>query len=303
MMLYNHMAIFACIVREQGISATAEQLGMPKSTVSLRLRELEQALGVRLIQRTTRQMKLTEHGRQFYEQCQQMLEVGDAATGMMQGLQEEPRGKLRITCPFGMADTLMPKIIGLYTERYPHVQLEVIASNERVDVIREGIDVALRLGVLEDSSLVARKVMDSRRWALASPTYLERFGIPERPADLLKHRCIVSRFTPRWGFVVGRRVEELEPDPYIKVTDVVLAKQLAVDGVGICMLPDIMVGDEIDKGRLVPLLPNHLMETRPWSLVFPSRHLQSTSVKCFLDTAMEAFTQFSREFRRGEKSL
>jgi DNA-binding transcriptional LysR family regulator len=294
MILYNHMAIFASIAREQGISATAEQLGMPKSTVSLRLRELEEELGVRLIQRTTRQMKLTEHGRLFYEQCMKMLEMGDAAIDLVRGLQDEPRGKLKISCPFGMSETVVPKIIDTYTARYPQVRVELLASNERVDIIREGIDVAMRLGVLEDSSLIARKVNDSRRWALASPAYLERHGTPQKPKDLLKHRCIVSAFTPRWGFYAGKRVAELAPEPYIKVTDVVMARKLAVDGVGICMLPDLMIGEELEEGSLVRLLPDYPMETRPWNLVFPSRNLPSASVKCFVDVALEIYGEVSR---------
>ena len=288
-MLYNHMAIFTAIVREQGVSATAEYLGMPRSTVSLRLKELEEQLGVRLLQRTTRQMTLTEHGRLFYEQCQKMLELGDAAIDLVKGLQDEPRGRLRISCPFGMSETVVPRIIERYTQRYPQVRVELLASNARVDIIREGIDIAMRLGVLEDSSLIARKVADSHRWALASPVYLEQHGTPQKPQDLLKHRCIVSAFTPRWGFLVGKRVAELEPEPYIKVTDVVMARKLAVDGVGICMLPDVMIGDELQLGSLVRLLPDHPMETRPWNLVFPTRNLQSASVKRFVDTAQEIY--------------
>lgn len=289
MIFYNHMALFVAIVREGSISGTAQLLDMPKSTLSLRLKELEQELGVRLMQRNTRHMRLTEHGRLFFRQCQSMLEQGELALDMMKGLQEEPRGTLRITCPYGMSDSLMPQIIERFTDDFPQVKIELLASNERVDIVADGIDIALRLGPMEDSSLIARKVTDSRSWPLASQDYLEKFGEPSKPGDLLKHRCIVSFFTPRWSFRVGKRVEEITPEPYIRLSDVMMAKRLAMDGIGICMLPDVMIKDEVADGDLVPLLLDHPMESRPWNLVFPSRHLQSASVKRFIDMAMDIY--------------
>ena len=290
MLLYNHMAIFACIARERSFTAAAEKAGMPKSTVSLRLKELEEALGVRLIQRTTRQLTLTDYGRLYYEQCVDMLDAADQATGMMQGLQEEPRGILKVSCPFGMSESRLPAIISVYTQRYPLTRIQVLASNERANIVKSGIDIALRLGELEDSSLIARKIKDCSRWILASKAYIDQHGAPEKPGELHKHRCIVSGFTPRWGFQDGKTLREIAPEAYIRVTDVNMAKTLAVDGVGICMLPDLLISDEIDRGLLIPLLPDFPMPKRPLNLVYPSRKLQSASIKRFIETTMEVYS-------------
>ncbi len=289
MFLYNHMAIFACIAHEGSITAASNKLELPKSTVSLKLKELEEQLGVRLMQRTTRTLTLTEYGRRFYEQCREMQEVGDAATRMMQGLQEEPAGTLKVTCPFGMSDGRFPQVIQLFSERYPRVRLQVLSSNERVDIVKEGIDIALRLGVLEDSSLIARRITACQRWPLASPAYLAQHGAPEKPQALLKHRCIVSAFTPRWTFLEGKRVHAVDPVPHLRVTDVVMARELAISGAGICMLPDMLLKSEIADGLLVPLLPDYPMETRDLNLLYQSRKLQSPAVKRFVETALEVF--------------
>lgn len=289
MFLYNHMAVFACIAREGSITSASKKLEPPKSTVSLKLKELEEQLGVRLMQRTTRSIKLTEYGTRFYEQCQEMLNLGDAATRMMQGLQEEPSGTLRLTMPFGMSFGRILELIHRYSERYPRVKLQILSSNERLDIVREGIDIAVRLGVLEDSSLIARRITRCRRWPLASPAYLAEHGTPETPRGLAEHRCIVSAFTREWTFRSGKQVQAVTPSPYMRVTDVVMAKELAMAGAGICMLPDLLLTSEIDDGLLVPLLPDHPMETRDLSLLYQSRKLQSPAIKRFVETALEVF--------------
>lgn len=289
MILYNHMAVFACIAQQGSITGASDKLELPKSTVSLKLKELEEQLGIRLIQRTTRTLTLTEHGQLFYEHCQEMLSAGDAAARTMQGLQDEPRGNLKLTCPFGLSDTRLHRTIARYCERYPRVKLEVRASNTRVDIIKEGIDIALRLGTLEDSSLVARKVTECRRWALASPRYLEHHNRPNKPHDLTQHRCIVSSFTPHWRFTDGKKLHTITPTPHVRVTDVVMARELAIAGVGICMLPDILLASELDTGALVPVLPDYPMEVGDLNLLYPSRKLQSSAIKRFIDTALEVF--------------
>ncbi|MEM1112762.1 MAG: LysR family transcriptional regulator [Pseudomonadota bacterium] len=284
------MAVFACIAEEGSITGASRRLELPKSSVSLKLKELEEQLGVRLFQRTTRRLTLTEHGSLFLEQCREMIEAGDAATRTMQGLQNEPRGTLKITCPYGMSDGRIPQVIKLFSERYPRIKLQVLARNERVDLVKEGIDIALRLGVLEDSSLIARKVTTCTRWPLASPDYLARHAPPVAPDDLARHRCIVSAYTPRWSFTRGKQLQTVSPSPFIRVTDVGMAKQLAIAGLGICMLPDMILNREIEDGLLVPLLRDYPMERRDLNLLYPSRKLQSSSVKRFIETTLEVFS-------------
>ena len=287
MLLYNHMAIFAHIALQGNFSKAAERLGLPKSTVSLKLRELEQHLGVRLLHRTTRHLILTEQGRQFLERCENMIEIGEDATQLLHGLQKEPQGNLKVSCPFSMSDSFLCEVVIAYTKQYPKVTLNLISANSRVDVVKDGFDLALRFGDMEDSMLVARKVTGSVRRVLASPAYLEMHGDPSVPEDLNHHHCLVSEFTPTWTFQSGNEHRDISPDPFIRITDVSFAKKLAVEGVGICMLPDLLTEKEIKSGTLVPLLTNYSMKPVNLNMVLPGRGFQSASVKSFIETVLD----------------
>ncbi|MGH1370620.1 MAG: LysR substrate-binding domain-containing protein [Cellvibrionaceae bacterium] len=283
MLLYNHMAIFAQIALHGSFSKAAERLKLPKSTVSLKLRELEEHLGVKLLHRTTRQLTLTEQGRQLLPRCQQMLETAEDAAQLIHGLQQEPQGSLRISCPFAMSESFLSELIIDYSRRYPKVKLQLISANNRVDLIKEGFDLAFRFGALEDSTLIARKIISSPRRLLASASYLEEHGEPLAPSDLRSHRCLVSEYTAQWTFMKGSREHRISPQPFVQVTDVSFAKKLALEGVGICMLPDLFSQDAVADGSLKPLLPDYNMQPVDLNLILPSRGLQSASVKCFVE--------------------
>jgi len=290
-MIFNHMAIFAAIVNEGSFTQAAKVTGVPKSTVSLKLKELESELGVRLIHRTTRQLTLTDHGQQFYQQCQQLVNLGENATRSMQGLQKEPAGKLKLSSPFGMSDSFLPETLRRYQQRYPKVDIQLISTNQRVDILQQGIDIAFRFGLLEDSSMIARTIKRCQRWVLASPAYIEREPALLSPTQLRDHRCIVSQYSPQWEFADGKRKIAIQPHPHIQVTDIVMAKSLALKGIGICMLPDISAKREVEAGTLIPLLPNYPLEQRDLNLVYPSRNLQSAAVKCFIETIFEVYEE------------
>jgi len=172
----------------------------------------------------------------------------------MKGLQSEPAGTLKINCPYGMADSFLPQVLRQFSDRYPKVSVQLISSNQRIDIIAEGFDLSFRFGLLDDSSLIVRAIQPCQRWILASPDYITAHPTREKPQHLREHRCIVSGFTPRWDFRSGKRKISIHPQPYIHVTDVVMAKNLAMEGVGICMLPDISASKEVEAGLLVPLL-------------------------------------------------
>lgn len=287
MLLYNHMAIFAHIALQGSFSKAAEQLKLPKSTVSLKLRELEEQLGVKLLHRTTRQLSLTAQGQQLLSRCQQMVDIGEDATQLVHGLQQEPQGSLRISCPFAMSESFLSQLVTRYTRRFPKVRLQLISSNNRVDLVKEGFDLAFRFGTLEDSTLIAKKIATSPRRLLASASYLKEHGEPSSPDDLLEHRCLVSEFTSLWTFQQGPLEHQISPKPFVQVTDVSFAKKLALEGVGICMLPDLFSQEEVDRGRLKPLMSDYVMPAVDLHLVLPSRGLQSASVKSFVEVLME----------------
>jgi len=154
-------------------------------------------------------------------------------------------------------------------------------------VVKEGFDLAFRFGDMEDSMLVARKVISSSRRILASPDYIREHGEPRAPDNLNLHRCLVSEFTPKWIFQSGNGQDQIIPDPFVRITDVSFAKKLAVEGLGICMLPDLLTIQEVNNGSLVPLLKTYSMTPVNLNLVLPSRGYQSASVKRFIETVFE----------------
>ena len=186
-----------------------------------------------------------------------------------------------------MADSFLPEVLREFGARYPKVTVQLISSNQRIDIIAEGFDLAFRFGLLDDSSLIARSIQHCQRWILASPDYINAHPELEKPQQLREHRCIVSEFTPRWDFRSGKRRISIHPQPYVHVTDVVMAKNLALEGLGICMLPDISASKEVKAGKLIPLLPNYPLEPRDLNLIYPNRNLQSAAVKCFIETLLE----------------
>ncbi|GAA5316445.1 MAG: LysR family transcriptional regulator [Candidatus Pelagadaptatus aseana] len=290
MILYNHMAIFARVVMTGSFTRAAEQLSIPKSTVSQKVAQLESQLGVRLLQRTTRQLSLTEQGESFYQHCQNMLQSAEHAIEDAQGKQAEPSGKLKISAPVGFNMESLAVIISRYNQLYPRVSVEIVCSNGWCDLIKDGFDVALRAGPLQDSTLICRELRPIQRYLVASPDYLKRFGEPKSLQQLMEHQCIVSRYTPRWSFVAPQGSKVITPPKTIEANDLILIKQLALQGSGIAVVHDIMLSDEITTGQLQKILTGHPLEPRNLNLVYPSRELQSTNLKRFIDVAMAVYS-------------
>ncbi len=285
------MAIFAAVVSNGSFTAAAEQLGMPKSTVSLKLSQLEKELGVRLLQRSTRQLSLTEEGQRFYEQCRDLLINADTAIDTLKGLQAEPSGTLRISLPFGMSNSLLPLIMTRYQALYPKVKIEVSSSNDWIDIIKEGFDLALRAGPLRDSALVARELCPLHRYLVASPSYLERRGTPTRPQELSQHTSIVSSYTPQWEFIGAKGNYKIKPLQAIVCNDQDVIRELLIEGAGIGIVTDINLKSAINSGELTPLLSNYEMVGRSLHLVYPSRELLSPHVKQFIELAVETYSE------------
>lgn len=278
MLLYNHMAVFSAVIQAGNFTRAAEQLKLPKSTVSLKVAQLEEELGIKLLQRTTRQLTLTEQGKQFYQHCRRM-----------QQLQDEPHGMLRVSGPFGMTCSPLPEILSTYSQRYPGVKLELLCSNDWIDLIAGGFDVALRAGPLQDSSLIVRELGPVRRLLLASPEYV-RDNKPLRvPDDVRQHPCIVSAYTTKWTFVGTEGAQTITPEPHVLSNDLDMIRELLVKGVGIGTLPASSLGTEVEDGLLVPLLENFPLEQRTFNLVYPSRKLQSVNLKRFIEIAVALY--------------
>jgi DNA-binding transcriptional LysR family regulator len=284
---------FVAVVEAGSITHAADRLGTAKSAVSRRLSALEERLGVELIRRTTRRLNLTDTGQSFYEQCSRILadlEEAESAAAQSHG---ELRGRLRVALPLSFGLKHMAAPISEFAERHPKVTFDLDLNDRRIDLIEEGADIALRIGRLEDSSLIARRLFDARTVLVASEDYLERHGRPRAPADLSAHRCLVYSNLPepeRWRCrdADGSAIDVIVT-PAMTASSGDFLCDMAADGHGIAMQPTFIAGPLVASGALVPLLTDFQWPITPAYAVYPpTRHL-SYRVRAFIDFLAETF--------------
>lgn len=286
----NDMVIFAKVVDSGSISGAAREIGQPKSTTSRRLKMLEEKLGVRLLQRTTRSLKLTELGALFYEHCKRVLKEAEEAERSVSSGQETPRGLLRITAPVETGFTNLGILIAGFTKKYPEVRIELNLSNRFVDIIEEGYDLAIRAGTLNDSTLVAKLLGNSRMVVCASPAYLEEHGTPKTPGDLKNHRLALYSDTlqkPTFSFSGPRGIASVQLNPRHCANSLIVLRDMVKSGYGITLLPDTHIRTDVTEGRLVRLLEDWKLPQDGIYAVYPSpRHL-TPKVRSFIDFLSE----------------
>src|SRR5262249_45061225 len=253
----NQTVVFSRVVQLGSFTAAARQLGMPKSTVSRKVSELEARMGARLLQRTTRKLGLTDAGRVYYERAWRIVSELEDAERAVNQIQAAPRGLLRVTAPLSF--NVLGAIVAKYLEKDDEVQVEMLCTDRQVDLIEERFDVAIRAGPLADSTLVGRKLGTVPRLLVAAPSYCKRHGIPRAPADLKKHSCIAFRVgaTPNvWVLESEGKKVEVRVKPRLSVNDVEMIRAAAIAGLGIAWMPLVSSAEGIRKGRLRHLLPN-----------------------------------------------
>lgn len=267
----NRVRIFVEVVEHGSFTAAAAALGLPKSSVSRAVAKLEQELGATLLHRTTRSLRLTDAGRAYADRARGALQELGAAADRVRGALDEARGLVRLTAPpnFGR---MLGELLARFLRAHPHVQLEVTLSNRTVDLIEEGIDLALRAGRLADSSLVARKIAASA-WALyAAPAYLEQHGRPRRIADLARHPCLLFRApgaTARWTLHGPRGAQTVAVTGPLSCDELAMLVEACRQGVGIALLPGQAATAAVEAGELVPLLPDFRVTGGALWLVYP----------------------------------
>ncbi|AKU92711.1 LysR family transcriptional regulator [Vulgatibacter incomptus] len=278
----NDVLTFAQVVQSGSFTAAARKLGIQKSGASRRVAALEESLGTRLLQRTTRALRLTDEGRVFYDHCLRALaelEDGKLALG---GMVANPRGVLRVTAPLSFG--FVGPIVAEFLQRWPEMEVELVCTDRVVDLVEEGFDVAIRAGTLPDSSLIARRIGSLPRFLVASPSYLRRRRPPRQPADLATHDC-VSFGTRRSPWLLQSEGESIEVSvsSRLLVNDFDLLRQAVVAGLGIGLLPEPDCVLPLTEGRLKQLLPAWTSVDTPIHAVYPSlRHL-SSKTKVFVD--------------------
>ncbi|MFI5446092.1 LysR substrate-binding domain-containing protein [Polaromonas sp. UC242_47] len=285
----NDMVYFAEVAERGGFAAAGRALGLPKSRLSRRVAELEAQLGVRLLQRTTRKLSLTEAGALYLRHCVAMREEALAAGEAVAQMQMEPRGTLRVTCPVTLAQGTLGYLIPRYLAKHPQVKLDMRVTNRVVDLVEEGIDVALRVRpTLDDSgSLVIKNLGATGGQLLASPAQLQRQGTPKGPQDLARLDTIAmsaSDGRSSWT-LIGPEGQEfvLQHQPRFVADDLLTLKLAVMAGSGISFLPDTISQAELQAQLLVPVLPGWAPPPGVVHAVFPSRRGQVPSVRSFLD--------------------
>lgn len=292
------MVLFAAVAREGSFTRAARQLGITKQTASERIGRLEERLGVRLLERTTRRLRVTSAGGDYYERCSAIAAQIEEANREVQQLQLEPSGLLRVSAPVLYGRRFLAPVVADYLRRYPRTRVELTLADRRVDLLEEGFDLAIRIGVLDDSSLAVRKLGEGHLYYLASPAFLAAHGAPT-PARLGELRCVGTRPVETWK--LGGT--ELKIEPVLIVNDLEIACEAAIAGLGIARLPSLVCRDAVARGRLRVLFGSAPPSASPVYAVFPSRRHLPVKVRVFLDalsTLVEPMAPLDASDDRGK---
>ncbi|MBO9398349.1 LysR family transcriptional regulator [Shimia sp. R9_2] len=282
------LRLFVQVVDKGSFSAVARATHTTPSAVSRQISRLEEDLGTRLLQRTTRQQVLTEAGEIYLRHARQIAEDTEAARRAVSQLGQDPSGVLRITAEADLANALLSPMLPEFLAKYPNLRVQLHTSAKMEDLIDRGIDVAIRMGHLESSSLIAKRLVMSRSLLVASPAFLANCGTPSHPKDLSTLTCLSFKTeTERtiWRFKTGDEVLDIPVSGRFQVGSLVLLREAAKSGLGIAMLPIWTVRDDLDTGTLLPVLPGFPLEppATPINAVYPSGRFLASKVRVFID--------------------
>lgn len=276
---------FAKVVELGSFREAARRLGLPKSTVSRRVADLEERLGTRLLERTTRSMRLTDLGATYLQRITPAIDAMVDAERSLEELQAEPRGTLRLSVPLSFGHLFLGDILAGFLTAHPKVHVVAELSDRVVDLVDERFDVAIRAGALPDSSLVARKIGHGPLATFASPSYLTARGTPKRPEALVDHECLVFGTSPKttWMFGLGRKRIAVKVSGRLAVNSFQTLGTLAAAGHGIARMAEYLGAEEVRRGRLVTILDRFAPPPVPLHLVYPSSRSLSASLRAFVE--------------------
>ncbi|MEQ8604401.1 MAG: LysR family transcriptional regulator [Marivibrio sp.] len=290
----TEMAVFAKVVEEGSFSAAARVLKLTPSAVSKQIARLEDRLGVRLLNRTTRRLSATEEGSAFYQRAARILaDIDEAETAVTQ-LHAAPRGTLRINCGIAFGKHQIGPLIPEFLARYPELTVEMTLTDALSDLVEEGHDVAVRFGPLQDSSMVARQLAVSRRAICASPAYFERCGVPKHPSELAEHNCLTFSNMPHlndWIFRLPEGGEyRIKADGNFSASNGETIHEMVLASLGVARLAEFLVGPEVREGKLMRVLQPFYRDIEvPINAVYPTRRHLSPKVRAFVDFLVEKF--------------
>lgn len=296
----SEIAVFVEVARKGSFSAAARRMHLTPSAVSKLISRMEERLGSRLFNRTTRKLSLTEGGHLFFQRCTEILGEIEAAEDLLAGYQQSPKGELTVSCSPGFARFRLLPLVPKFLEQHPDLDLNLQTSGEKLDLLAHNIDVAVRLGKLQDSSLIARPLGESHRIICASPGYLAAHGRPKKPDDLVQHNCLTiatDREFNRWTVIRGARQQVVTVSGNLVSNSLDSLYEMALKGLGIINLAEFIVADELRAGRLVPALEGYRSDSQPIHAVYPHRRHLPAKVRVFVDFMIQEMTAESAGHR------
>lgn len=289
----SELEIFVSVVDHEGFSAAARALDVSKSHVSKQISRLEDRLGARLLNRTTRQVTLTDGGRAFYERCSQILEELEEAETAVSQMQSSPRGTLRVTVPMSFGLGYIAPAIGDFMSQYPELDVDMHMTDRKVDLVEEGYDLAIRVGKLSDSSLIVRKIAPATGYVCASPAYLEAHGVPQNPEDLVDHDCLLYTYLrtgSTWRLErADGQVASVEVSGRFRANNGTALVAAACRGLGLVLSPEFICADAIRDGSLQRVLEEWTLSTGAIWALYPHRRHLSAKVRLFVDFLIDQF--------------
>ena len=280
------MTAFSEVAKQGGFAPAARALSLSTSAVSRRIIELEQWLGVELFQRTTRKLSITEEGARYLDRCRRVIDEVDTIKRMASDALAAPAGTLRLTAPVFLAKDYLQHLLPGYLNSYPQVKVSLTAVDRFVDLVGEGFDLALRIGELSDSTLVIRRLIEVDLAIVASPEYLAAHGAPETTADLKKHNCIidaVATYNNRWPMKSGKKRQPITVNGNITVNSGEIARNMAIAGMGLTLLPRLFVLEHLHNEQLISVLEGHIDHKAGLYAMYPQTRHPTPKVRCFID--------------------
>ena len=288
---------YALVVEHGGFSAAERATEIPKSKLSRRVYNLEENLGVRLIQRSSRHFAVTEIGMNIYRHAKVMMNAAQSAHDLVDHLSEQPRGLIKVSLPVSIAQSEMAKVLPEFLKLYPEIKVQLVVSNRRVDIVNEGIDVALRVrsSLDDDPSLIMRKFETIEQHLFASQAYLNEYGMLKSPDELSQHRILsmVEELTDQHMVLndANNQTKKVKVNPILMGSDLIMLAGLTRQNCGIALLPDNIVQDYVDSGELVKVLPEWKAPHGIFHAVYPSRRGLLPAVRIFIDYLVEHLTK------------
>lgn len=285
----NDLRLFIRVVETSSFTAAADSLGLQKSTISRRIAQLEDSLGVRLLQRSTRKLQLTAEGSELFNRCRPLIDELEQTQEQVAATNTEPKGRLRLTMPPELGIFIMNTVVGSFTKRFPKVHVEVELSTRLVDLIEEGVDLAIRVGKLSNSTMIARRLAEIELGLYASPNYLKEHSMPETPEQLSQHNCMtIMQVNSSWEFVSGQERESVQVSGNLQANSSSFLREMVLQDLGIARMPKQFCAEHVEKGILIPVLEEYKIPAIDIHALYPSRRHLNPRVRLFIDHMIES---------------